>query len=101
MPKKTKKVRKLGICSVCKDEAKCTYPKKSKRPILQCDEFEPHKSLPEKKRSKSINVKNRSQDKFVSKETASYKGLCINCENRETCTFPKSDGGVWHCDEYR
>jgi NADH-quinone oxidoreductase subunit E len=29
-----------------------------------------------------------------------YKGLCLNCANRETCTFPKPEGGVWHCDEY-
>jgi hypothetical protein len=28
------------------------------------------------------------------------KGLCLNCENRETCQYPISDGGVWHCDEY-
>jgi hypothetical protein len=27
-------------------------------------------------------------------------GLCANCENWETCTFPRSEGGVWHCEEY-
>jgi len=29
------------------------------------------------------------------------KGLCINCENRNTCKFIKPNGGVWHCEEYR
>lgn len=29
------------------------------------------------------------------------KGLCINCENRNTCKYIKPDGGVWHCEEYK
>ncbi len=29
------------------------------------------------------------------------KGLCANCEIRDTCTFPKAEGGIWHCEEYR
>jgi hypothetical protein len=28
------------------------------------------------------------------------KGLCAHCDKRETCTLPKPEGGVWHCDEY-
>ncbi|MDI6808656.1 MAG: hypothetical protein QME66_06720 [Candidatus Eisenbacteria bacterium] len=35
------------------------------------------------------------------KETAKYMGLCMNCEERETCTFLKTHGGVWHCEEYK
>ena len=30
-----------------------------------------------------------------------YRGLCSLCENRTTCTYPKPEGGVWHCEEYR
>jgi len=30
-----------------------------------------------------------------------FLGLCVNCEDRETCVYPKPDGGVWHCEEYR
>jgi hypothetical protein len=29
------------------------------------------------------------------------KGLCENCENRDNCLLPKSEGGVWHCEEYQ
>jgi hypothetical protein len=29
-----------------------------------------------------------------------HKGLCMNCANRETCLYPKPEGGVWHCEEY-
>lgn len=30
----------------------------------------------------------------------SYKGLCINCAHRETCTLPKSEEEKFHCEEY-
>lgn len=29
-----------------------------------------------------------------------FKGLCVNCAYRETCLYPKPEGGVWHCEEY-
>jgi hypothetical protein len=29
-----------------------------------------------------------------------YKGLCANCVHRDSCLLPKSEGGVWHCEEY-
>jgi hypothetical protein len=34
------------------------------------------------------------------RDAGEYKGLCVNCANRETCLLPKSEGGVWHCEEY-
>lgn len=30
-----------------------------------------------------------------------HRGLCINCDVRDTCTFPKPEGGVWFCEEYQ
>lgn len=38
--------------------------------------------------------------KRSAKEAGDYKGLCMNCTNRETCLLPKAEGGVWHCEEY-
>ena len=31
---------------------------------------------------------------------ASFKGLCVNCDHRFTCTLPKPESGVWYCEEY-
>lgn len=28
------------------------------------------------------------------------RGLCVNCDRRYDCTYPKPPGGVWSCDEY-
>ena len=30
-----------------------------------------------------------------------FKGLCMNCDNSDDCTYPKSESGVWHCEEYK
>jgi hypothetical protein len=29
-----------------------------------------------------------------------YKDLCASCAKRDSCTVSKSEGGVWHCEEY-
>ena len=42
---------------------------------------------------------NKAED-FRIGEDNSFKGLCRNCENRETCLLPKSEAGVMHCEEY-
>ena len=29
------------------------------------------------------------------------RGLCCTCEDCRVCKYPKPEGGVWHCEEYR
>lgn len=36
-----------------------------------------------------------------SRPSAEEKDLCWNCQNHETCTYPKPEGGVWHCKDYK
>ena len=90
--KKEQKV--YNLCSICAGISSCTYPKEPGKPILFCEEFKEYPSL-----SGKIAAKTEPAGK-VSKETKVFKGLCVNCENRETCVFPKPEGGVWHCEEY-
>jgi hypothetical protein len=91
-----------GLCSTCDGAATCTFPRDPDRPILHCDELDSYK--PETVTVKEAAGAELTTPKAVSrakkKEVGEYKGLCVNCENRETCTFPKPEGGVWHCDEY-
>ena len=42
----------------------------------------------------------RASRALQKKNGEELKGLCVNCANRYTCLFPKSEGGVWHCQEY-
>jgi hypothetical protein len=32
--------------------------------------------------------------------TGELQGLCVNCDRRYDCTYPKPAGGVRSCDEY-
>jgi hypothetical protein len=37
----------------------------------------------------------------VSDSPSIHRGLCVNCDLRETCAFHKPEGGVWFCEEYQ
>lgn len=93
-----------GLCSTCEGRATCTYPQDPDRPKLFCEEFDwwaqrrmqsaaqarinPPLTTPEVRTTEAAQT------------TSKYKGLCATCENQAECTFPKSAGGVWHCEEF-
>jgi len=91
-----------GICLVCQNSPTCTFPRDSSRPISSCDEFEgagplnrAQMKVPQVKLPRiAINKKAESPEN-------DFAGLCINCDHREDCQFPKPEGGVWNCDEYK
>ena len=97
-PKDEKKKEYRGLCSTCKKAPTCTFPRDPNRPVLQCDEFEGYEYTPDKKTLPRTSSKAKLS--ALDEDSGKYKGLCRLCENRETCTYPKSEGGVWHCDEY-
>jgi hypothetical protein len=88
-----------GVCLACKFDPDCIYEAASGRVILQCEQFEmgfrespvQAPSIPES----SFSARSRH-----AKESSAYPGLCSNCDNRETCIYPKPEGGVWRCEEY-
>jgi len=91
--------RRLGLCMTCRHADYCTFPHHDDCPVLQCEEFEV-----ETKEAESANLhivpdatKTRHSDAGNEERPL---GLCANCAHRDTCTFPKSEGGVWHCEEY-
>jgi hypothetical protein len=81
-----------GLCTSCRNAAGCTYPRDSDRAVVQCEEFEGYEPLQRRAPSQTSAAKPEDSGK--------YKGLCVNCENRQHCTFPKPEGGVLHCEEY-
>lgn len=95
---KVKKYR--GICSTCNNAPTCIYLKNQRRPVIQCEEFDDYSAKqPNLPVSSSPAPAITSADQ--NREVSTYKGLCINCENRETCKLTKRDGGIWHCEEYQ
>lgn len=83
-----------GLCSTCEHAKVCIYARESKEPIMQCEEFFAGE-LP----SDEFEFIRAPQSKTFYR--ADLKGICVNCENRDNCTFPKPDGGIWHCEEYK
>lgn len=82
------------LCSTCSHAEACGDRSTPERPILFCELFEVFASPPAVTPAASPEPAGRQ-------DARQYKGLCMNCENRRTCTIPKAEGGIWHCEEYR
>ena len=100
-PKK-KSRQSEGLCATCIHASTCVYNRNSIEPRFFCEEFEANPT-PSVNPVLGTTVKplvEQSKDTSSRKKQAKYEGLCVNCAHRESCTFPKPEGGVWHCEEY-
>lgn len=89
-----------GLCEVCAHGSECTYLRNPDVPVLQCGEFEGYGPRPETTQKKFAEQSDRQMAQPSEAEPANLKGLCINCDRRHTCTYPKPETGVWRCEEY-
>lgn len=97
------KKRYLGLCSYCKSESVCTFIRDPNRPVYECDEFEEihYVSLRVSNQKKISPIHSSKNLPSPQDPPSSYKGLCMNCEQKASCIYPKPEGGVWHCEEYQ
>jgi hypothetical protein len=88
-----------GLCLTCQNAPDCTFPRDKARPVWQCEEFMGDVRSPERV---SFEGSRPFRTGLISQEMdlGPGIGLCKNCANRETCNFPKPEGGVWRCEEY-
>ena len=84
------------LCSTCNHASSCGTRSRPQRPVLFCEEFDAFVPVSTSTSGKTVSRKTPSKQ-----DATQYKGLCVNCENRETCTMHKDEGGIWHCEEYR
>ncbi|MBA7656392.1 hypothetical protein ES703_64316 [subsurface metagenome] len=98
-----KKIEYKGLCSNCDNASTCTFPGYPERPVLQCEEYVCSPIPIIKNVDKERYQSTRSQVKSIINEEklGKYKGLCVNCDFRKTCMYPKGEGGVWHCENYQ
>ena len=86
---------KRVLCPTCLYVDGCVLFSNGERPAWHCEEFV------------SAGAPDRSPAGPPASATTSppeerkHLGLCVNCDDRETCTFPRPEGGVWRCNEYR
>ena len=89
-----------GLCPDCHNASGCTFPREPGRPVWQCEEFTGGGLQPER-HSCEGTAPARTGLIAEERDGESPAGLCGNCDNRKSCSFPKPDCGVWHCDEYK
>ena len=93
----------MGLCSYCKSAPICTFTRDPNRPVCECDEFGGFTYTPVGvPNRKDISLKHFPKKPIGSEDPFSlHKGLCSQCEGRANCIYPKPEGGVWHCEEFR
>lgn len=85
-----------GICLSCNNVSGCTFRRDRDRPVLFCEEFDCSTLNVSSVNSLALNERiGESEGQFFCVE-----GLCTNCDVKDTCMFPKPEGGVWYCEEY-
>jgi len=92
-----------GLCTNCHNAPTCEFSGNSEKPVLQCEEYDCIKSDSSVDKHKDMNLINGICYENYSGHTEiqKYRSLCINCEDREICMYPKPEGEVWHCEEYK
>jgi hypothetical protein len=97
------KNRYLGLCSYCKSAPNCTFTRDPNRPVCECDEFGGSTYAPVRApNQKKISLRHFPKNQIGGEDPFSlHKGLCSQCEGRANCIYPKPEGGVWHCEEFR
>ena len=85
-----------GLCTTCLHREACTFPRTDGQLVQHCGEFagETRPAAAVAARPPSIRV-------VETEARTALLGLCSNCDSRDVCRYPKAEGGVWQCDEYR
>ncbi len=88
-----------GICLSCIFHPECSLRRDKAAPVWFCESFECTEREPCKDEQVDLNHCRKDVNPEIC--DTSLKGLCMNCENRASCSYPRPEGGVWHCSEYK
>ena len=85
-----------GLCSTCANASTCDYRRAPLQSVRECCDFDPETA--------QVNIVSPTVSPLEpiaeGENPGGFAGLCVNCEHRGTCTYPRPEGGVWHCEEY-
>lgn len=90
----------LGICTTCNSLGSCSLRSNRRQKIVHCEEFDDRNESNEPPQS-PVEGSEPEEDQLEQEPVNSrLRGLCVNCARASECTFPRPEGGVWHCEEY-
>lgn len=84
------------LCHCCVNLEICSFVKHSGKQVLYCEEF-----VGDDGSATETTYAMHEEVEDTGSILAVYAGLCATCDNCETCTLRKQEGGVWHCEEYK
>lgn len=87
-----------GLCSTCENAADCVFRQSQKDVVQYCEEYTNVVAKPAhhpKEESEPVGDNSSGEE-----ERPQKKGLCMNCEKRDSCGYANSEVGIWHCEEY-
>jgi hypothetical protein len=92
-----------GLCASCVEGPNCTFPKDLDHPPIECGEYVPFPPSQAKVTIELSKTDRLRANRLVTEtaDSGKFPGLCASCDKQTGCTFPKPEGGVWHCVEYR
>ncbi|MBU0718925.1 MAG: hypothetical protein KJ749_11805 [Planctomycetes bacterium] len=91
-----------GLCITCVHSPTCAFPRCKDRPVLACEEFDDGgtPAAGTARTARPLVPEPPVQASDVGQGPPGYPGLCATCNNRETCRYPKPEGGIWHCEDF-
>ena len=89
------------LCITCNYGPTCVRREHHNKPVWYCEEFDDYQPPPKRPVDLTVKAERARESAMAEKISDLSRGLCCNCENNEICVIPKSEGGVWHCEEYR
>ena len=97
--------QQTDICQTCIHAADCVHHQHCQsqgKAIFHCDEFDDRPAFHVVQGENPGNAEHRPAptENSIVYIKGRMKGLCVNCGKRESCKYPASEGGVWHCEEY-
>ena len=100
------KAFELGLCINCRHVGTCLARKERDGYVMFCNEHDSGPTREEEEAMKLEAERRRTETsrsrlpKQADELDGKFKGLCVSCKWRESCSFPGVEGGVWHCEEF-
>jgi hypothetical protein len=87
------------LCAACVQGETCNLRQMPTTPVHECNEYDDGAPVMAQATAGLLSVTVASANDDVA--PTALNGLCMNCDHEATCKLPRSDGGVWHCEEYQ
>ncbi len=88
----------IGLCLTCNNSGTCVYRNRRGTDAIYCELYDGY-AIPQNGHGSKMTgaaVVGGSLDAGATQT----RGLCVNCEHRDSCQLAKPESGVWHCEEY-